>query len=81
MKVHVAIGNDRALCGVVSRAGKTHDIRTTLTVGQTRDDDLCVRCRELLELRGYSVEKLRAASMRQVRANIVADRSVVARHA
>ena len=74
MKVHVAINHERALCGVVSRAGKTHDIRTTLTIGQTHDDDLCSRCRELLERRGYSVPKLRDASRHMTRAGVVADR-------
>ena len=72
-KIHVAIGHERALCGMSPRHG-LYDIRTMSTFFQSSDDDQCCRCLDLLAKRGYSIKKLRESSQPAPRSSVVADR-------
>lgn len=75
MKVHLAIGHERSLCGMSPRHG-THDIRTHATFFHTPEADQCGRCLHFFEKRGYSIRKERDKAKFQPvpRTVVVADR-------
>lgn len=75
MKVHLAMGHRRSLCGIEPRQGM-YDIRTIATFFHSEDSDQCERCLHHLTQRGYSIKKLRSQAMdtRIPCAQIMADR-------
>lgn len=75
MKVHLAIGDTRSLCGIKPAQGK--DIRSLATFFQSSEPDQCERCLHHFAQRGYSIKKMRerAVSVPISRSMVVADRA------
>lgn len=76
MKVHLAMGNTRSLCGI-SPSG-SHDVRSLATFFHSPDEDQCSRCLHHFVARGYSINSARAAAkyMPRAAAAIIADRVI-----